>query len=75
MDMNSLGLDRLTRDEKIALAEELFESVRASDPPGSWISPWQRQELQRRAAEADADPEGGIPWREVQEAALKRIGK
>ena len=31
------------------------------------IPEWHREELERRLAAADADPDGGIPWEEVRE--------
>jgi len=70
--MKSLGLDRLTIDERIALADELWESVEAETAPGSRLTDAQKTELDRRTAEADADPEGGIPWEQVKAEMLAR---
>ena len=49
----------LSSRDRLALATELLDSVEASDP--EWDAAWAR-ELNRRAAEADAHPEQGIPW-------------
>jgi putative addiction module component (TIGR02574 family) len=49
----------LSPDARLALATELLDSVEGSDP--AWEQAWSR-ELDRRAAEADAHPEQGIPW-------------
>lgn len=60
----SLGLDKLSRDERIRLAQELWDSIVAEPGPFP-LTDAQREELLRRADEADADPDGGIPWEQV----------
>jgi len=60
--MASLGLDKLSRDERLALLNELRESVQAEPSP---ISDEFREELRRRAEDADLHPEDGVPWEEV----------
>jgi putative addiction module component (TIGR02574 family) len=74
--MKSLGLDRLSLDERVVLAHELLESVAAESKPGSFLTEEKMRELDRRLAEDDADPDGGIPWEQVRDeitARLKRI--
>jgi putative addiction module component (TIGR02574 family) len=68
VSMKSLGLDALTVDERILLAEELWESVAEKDATCP-IPDWQIQELERRLEAAKANPEAGIPW-EVVKARL-----
>lgn len=68
----ALGLDKLTGEERLELAHELWDSVEAERPPSS-LTDVQRQELRRRAAEADADPDGGIPWEQVKAEARARF--
>ncbi len=58
--MQSLGIDKLPREERIALAEAIWAGVAAEPRPP--ISPARRAELRRRAEEMDADPDGGVPW-------------
>jgi putative addiction module component (TIGR02574 family) len=70
--LKSLGLDKLSRDERIALAQELWDSIVAEQGP-SLLTEAQRMELLRRADEADADPDGGIPWEEVKAKARARF--
>ena len=60
----SLGLDKLSVEERIALANELWESVEAERLP-SPLTPAQAEELDRRIAEVDANPNDVFTWDEV----------
>lgn len=62
--MASLGLDKLSRDERIALVQELWDSIAAEQGP-SLLTNAQREELRRRADEDDANPDDCIPWEQV----------
>ena len=65
------GLDNLSVSDRVALAEELLESVheaRANEP----ISPELRAELERRIAQTDSDPTLGTPWETVRAEARAR---
>jgi putative addiction module component (TIGR02574 family) len=55
----------MSRDDRIALAQEIWDSIAAEEtaPP---MSEARCRELDRRIAEDDADPDGGIPWDEVE---------
>jgi putative addiction module component (TIGR02574 family) len=73
--MKSLGLDRLSLDERVVLAHELLESVNEVSR-ASRLTEEQKRELDRRIAEDDADPDGGIPWEQVRDemrAVLKKV--
>ncbi len=70
--MQSLGIDRLPIDEQVALVREIWDHIIASGARPS-LSEAQLQELRRRVAEDDADPDNLIPWEEVKAQALKRI--
>lgn len=59
--MKELGLDRLSADERRALAGELLDGL----PPASALTDAKRAELERRSAEDDADPDGSVPAEEV----------
>ena len=60
----TLGVDHMTVSERLRLVEAIWDSI--SDAPDDLELPeWQRQELERRLAVADADPSGGIPWEEL----------
>jgi putative addiction module component (TIGR02574 family) len=64
VSVESLGIDRLSVAERLALIEEIWDSlpeqVDAADVPD-----WHRAELARRRADAAAQPGVGRPWREV----------
>jgi putative addiction module component (TIGR02574 family) len=64
----SLGLDKLSRDERLALVQELWDSI-AAEPGPSLLTEAQREELLRRADEDDANPDDVIPWEEVKAKA------
>jgi putative addiction module component (TIGR02574 family) len=54
----------LTPDERVQLAEELWESL-ANEPAAVPLTPVQAEELDRRLAEYQRDRTSGIPWREA----------
>ena len=62
--MERLGLDTLPVADRLALLDELWDSlpdeVSADDVPAG-----HREEVDRRRAEMDANPGAGRPWREV----------
>ncbi len=70
--LERLGIDRMTVLERIALAQEILDSVAAEQarPP---LSEEKRRELDRRIADEAANPEDGVPWEEVEAAALARF--
>ncbi len=65
--LQSLGLDKLTADERLALIGELWESLDADQPA---LTDAQRADLDRRLAAFQADPKAGSSWEEVK-ARLK----
>ena len=69
--LQSLGIDKLPREERIALAEAIWESVAAEPPPP--LSEARKAELRRRAEEVDADPDGGVPWEVVKAELLAEL--
>jgi putative addiction module component (TIGR02574 family) len=73
-NIKSLGIDRLNIEERIALVEEIWESI-ASEPTALPLNDSQRAELDRRIADHEASPEAVISWAEVKAAALARISE
>jgi putative addiction module component (TIGR02574 family) len=69
--VQSLGIDRLPVEEQLALVHEIWDHIVGSgtQPP---LNQSQLQELRRRVAEDDADPDNLIPWEEVKAQVLKR---
>lgn len=68
--MQELGIDRLTREQRIALALEIWESLGDERPTG--LSDAQRAELARRDAELDADPGRAVTWEQIRSAVEGR---
>ncbi|MDH5234695.1 MAG: addiction module protein [Gemmatimonadota bacterium] len=63
---------RLPRDARIDLAMDLWETISAS-PDDIPTPDWLVEELDRRLAEADANPDEGIPWEIFREELRERL--
>ena len=61
----------LSAAERLELVEILWDRL-DDDDPALALTDAQRADLERRLAAADADPEGGSPWAEVQERIRNR---
>jgi putative addiction module component (TIGR02574 family) len=72
--MSSLGIDRLGVSERIQLVQEIWDSIAASAEEFP-LTEAQRQELDRRLALLEANPDNVIPWDEVEARALARFRK
>ena len=72
--MQPFGLNGLSQDDRLVLAEELWDSV-AEEVATDGLTAEQQAELDRRIAAADADPGRGKPWEEVLAAARARWRK
>lgn len=72
--LQQLGIDRMTVAERIALVQEILDSV-AAEQPCPPLSEAKRRELDRRLADHAANPTDAVPWEEVEAAALARFGK
>ena len=64
--MKDFGIDRLSTAEKIALAQEIWESV-APDVPVPSPTPEQIEELMRRDDELEAHPESALTWEQIKQ--------
>jgi putative addiction module component (TIGR02574 family) len=69
--MKAFGLDRLSVEDRIELAREIWDSVER-EIEGSPLTDAQRVELERRLADSIARPDAVIPWEEVKAQALAR---
>lgn len=69
--MATLDISGLTREERLALLEELWESLSA-DRESLPLSAAHKAELDRRVAELDRNGPSGIPWEQAREQILKR---
>ena len=69
VSMRAFGLDRLTPAERVRLAEELWDSIRA-DSDDLPLPDAQRADLQRRLDAYRDDPQASSDWETV-EARLR----
>jgi putative addiction module component (TIGR02574 family) len=69
--LQALGIDRLPVDERIALVQQIWDSIAADADRGPLTEP-QRQELERRADDDDANPADVVQWEQVKAEALRR---
>jgi putative addiction module component (TIGR02574 family) len=69
--MKDLGIDRLSVEERLALVQEIWDSI-AADADQVPLTEAQRRELERRLAAHQADPTAVVPWEEVKAQALAR---
>ncbi len=65
----AFDFSHLTPEERIQLAEDLWDSLEPTQVP---LTPAQTAELTRRRALHEADPSRGKPWREVLEDTERR---
>ncbi len=72
--IKSLGIDRLPVEERLALVEEIWDSI-ALDGAAVPLTGPQRAELQKRLDEDDAYPGDVTPWERVKASTLSRLGK
>ena len=70
--VQTLGIDQMSREKRIALVQEIWDTIAAeSHPP--LLTESQRLELRRRVAEDDASPDDVVPWEQVKAQTLARL--
>ncbi len=72
--LQQLGIDRMSTAERLALVQEILDSV-AADQPRPPLSEAKREELRRRLADAISNPADGVPWVQVEAAARVRFSQ
>lgn len=70
----SLGIDRLSVEDRLALVEEIWAGICADDVNFP-LSDAQRTELNRRVADDDAFPDDVVPWDEIKAQTKARLGR
>ena len=74
MRASDLDISRLTLDERIQLAEDLWDSV-AAETGELPLTEAQVAELDRRLAELARDPDAGESWQAVRGRVEQRLDK
>ena len=74
--MNSSGpsIFDLSPSEKLQLVEDLWDDL-ASTPEDVPVHDWQKQELARRKANLQRNPQSALPWDEVKQRVRARHGR
>jgi putative addiction module component (TIGR02574 family) len=67
----ALGIDQLSVAERILLVEEIWDSI-AEEVNASELTQAQKDELDRRLAALESDPQAGSSWEEVKARLLNR---
>jgi putative addiction module component (TIGR02574 family) len=72
VSLKSLGIDRLGVEERLALVEEIWDSI-AADSAAVPLTEAQRSELDRRIAKHEANPDDVVPWEDVKASTVERL--
>ena len=63
--LQALGIDRMSREDRLRLLGEIWDTL--TPVTQAEIPDAHREELDRRLADADANPSAGLPWEEVRD--------
>jgi putative addiction module component (TIGR02574 family) len=72
--IEELGLDQLSIEDRLAVAEAIWDSV-SREVAAAPLSAPQRAELERRLADSIARPDAVTPWEVIKARALARARK
>lgn len=72
VSLKSLGIDRLSVEERLALVEDLWDSI-AGESAATSPTDAQRAELDRRLADDEANPNDVVPWEDVKTSIATRL--
>jgi putative addiction module component (TIGR02574 family) len=64
---------RLSVSERLEIVQEIWDSI-ATEDAAFVLTPEHLEDLDRRLAEAKADPNGARPWEEVRARLLRQRG-
>jgi putative addiction module component (TIGR02574 family) len=67
IDLKSLGIDRLSVEDRFALIEEIWESLSGSESAIALTAAW-RDELDRRLADHRTNPTDVVSWEELEKS-------
>ena len=72
VSLKSLGIDCLPVEERLALVEDIWDSI-AADSAALPLTDAQRAELDRRLAEHENNPDDVVPWEELRGSITERL--
>ena len=70
--LQALGIDRMSVEDRIALATAIWDSI-AAEPHPPLLTETQRLELERRLADHAANPDDVVPWEQIKAETLARF--
>lgn len=68
--MIELGIDKMDRQQRLALVQDIWDSL-VDDDAGPDLTANQKRDLQRRVTDRDADPTNVLTWEQIK-AHVKR---
>jgi len=74
VDAKALGIHRMSVEERLELLDLLLDSL-DSEQAAPGLSSAQVAELERRLADAEANPDDVVSWDEINVQGLARIGR
>jgi putative addiction module component (TIGR02574 family) len=72
VSLRSLGIDRLSVAERLALVEDLWDSI-AGESAATSLTDAQRTEIDRRLADHEANPNDVVSWEDVKASITPRL--
>ena len=72
--VQSLGIDRLSTQERIELAEAIWETIDA-DLDATPLTEAQQREVDRRLEAHRRNPEAAVAWEEIEAETRRRLGQ
>lgn len=73
LSLKSLGIDSLSVEKRLALVEELWDSIVGEHPAAVPLTDAQRTELDQRLAEHEAHPEDVVSWEDIKASIAARL--
>ncbi len=70
--LQALGIDKMTIEERIALATAIWNSIGA-ESHSPLLTEAQGQELERRVSDHETNPDDVVPWERIKADALARF--
>lgn len=72
--IQSLGIDKMSVEDRIQLAVAIWDSI-AESSPSPLVTDLQKAELERRLQDKKDNPDDFTPWAQIRTEALARLHK